>query len=243
VSDLIEIEVTDGVGIARLNRPEARNALSRALRTALDEAIADFQADDSVAAIVITGAGTAFSAGVDIKEINADPAIARTVGPHLAPLFRSGKPLIGAINGPALTGGLELALGCDWLVASENARFGDTHARLGLTPGWGLTVLLSEAVGSRRAKQMVTTCEPIDASTALSWGLVNEVVPHGLLLERTMVRARAVANNDANAVSTVLKTIREQRSAVDAPLWAIEARYWIDPTTLDSEQSKQTGSR
>ena len=106
----------------------------------------------------------------------------------------------------------------------------DTHVRLGLTPGWGLSLLLSEAVGSRRARQMVTTCEPISAATALDWGLVNEVVPHEDLVDRAAAHARAIAGNDARAVETVLQTIAEQRSTADASLWAIEARHWIDPT-------------
>src|SRR5690606_20981276 len=91
-------------------------------------------------------------------------------------------PVIGAVNGVAITGGFELALACDFLVASEQARFADTHARVGIMPGWGLTVLLPEAIGFRRAKEMSTTGNFLDAQTALAWGLVNHVVPHAELL-------------------------------------------------------------
>ena len=230
MSNLIQLEIADKVAIVRLNRPGARNAISRALHAALNDAITGLQDETSVAAIVLTGSGTAFSAGVDIKELEGNPSLVRTIGPRFAPLIASRKPVIGAINGPAYTGGLELALACDWLVASERASFADTHVRLGLTPGWGLSLLLSEAVGSRRARQMVTTCEPISAATALDWGLVNEVVPHEDLVDRAAAHARAIAGNDARAVETVLQTIAEQRSTADASLWAIEARHWIDPT-------------
>ena len=91
-------------------------------------------------------------------------------------------PVIGAINGVAITGGFEVALACDFLVASERARFADTHARVGIMPGWGLTVALPEAIGLRRAKEMSTTGNFVDAETALAWGLVNHVVPHDELL-------------------------------------------------------------
>jgi enoyl-CoA hydratase len=232
VSMLIDVTISDGVAVVTLNRPEARNALSRALLTQLHGAIDGFQKDDSVAAIVLTGAGPVFSAGIDVKEIAAEPSIARTIGPRLGPLFNSRKPIIGAVNGPALTGGLELALACDWIIASDRASFGDSHTRLGVSPGWGMTVLLSEAVGTRRARQLLTTGERIDATVAREWGLINEVVPHDDFLVRAIEQGGAVASNSQHAVSTLLETISEQRSASDASLWAVEARRFIDPTGI-----------
>ena len=227
--DVVLSKHEDGVAVVTLNRPEARNAISRAVHHALDDAFAAADADPSVGAIVLTGADPVFSAGIDVKELNNDPAIARQVGPRYRPVFETRKPIIGAINGPAYTGGLELALACDWLVASERATFADTHARLGLTPGWGLTVQLSEAVGTRRARQLVATCEPIDALTALRWGLVNEVIGHERMMDRALELGRGVVANDSVAVTTVLATLAAQRSVADAALWSIEARGWIDP--------------
>jgi enoyl-CoA hydratase len=239
VSTHIDTAIDDGVAVITINRPEARNALSSALRSALHQIIEDLQHEDSAGAIVLTGADPVFSAGVDVKEMAADPSIARSVGPRLGPLFTSRKPLIGAINGPALTGGLELALACDWIIASDRAVFGDSHIRLGVTPGWGMSVLLSEAIGSRRAKQLLTTGERIDAVLAREWGLVNEVVPHELLLSRAIEQGKAVAASVPHAVSTILDIFREQRTATDAQLWAVEARHFIDPTGIGS--SPKTG--
>jgi enoyl-CoA hydratase len=120
------------------------------------------------------------------------------------------KPLIGAVNGAAVTGGLELALACDFLIASELATFADTHARLGVMPGWGMTYALPEAVGVRRARQLSATGDFIDARTALAWGLVNHVVPHTELLAFTLGLAANAAANDAAAVQAIFATYREQ---------------------------------
>lgn len=234
MSNVIEREVQDGVAVIRINRPGARNAISRDVHRRLDDALAESDADPDIAAIVLTGSDPAFSAGVDVKELHADPAVARHIGPRRAPLISTLTPVIGAINGATYTGGLELALNCHWLIASERATFADTHAKLGLTPGWGLTVLLTEAVGSRRARQFITTCRPIDAATALAWGLVNEVVPHDSLLERASELGREVAANDTVAVQTIIRTLDEQRAHADEPLWRIEAHNWIDPATPGS---------
>lgn len=238
MSTEIGLERVGSVAVVRLLRPQARNAISREMHRELDRHLAMLDADADVAAIVITGADPAFSAGVDIRELEAHPEVAHDIGPRRTPLISVSKPVIGAINGPAYTGGLELALNCDWLIASERARFADTHTRLGLTPGWGLIVLLSEAVGSRRARQLVTTCEPIDASTALSWGLVNEVVPHERLVERATAVAALVADNDGLAIRTVLATFAEERAHTDGALWEIEARNWIDPSTTGTETTR-----
>jgi enoyl-CoA hydratase len=114
------------------------------------------------------------------------------------------------VNGAAVTGGLELALACDFLVASERARFADTHARMGIMPGWGLSYALPEAVGLRRARQMSATGNFVDARTALAWGLVNDVVRHRDLLDVTLRLAADVASNDPLAVRAILATYRSQ---------------------------------
>ena len=226
---LLRCEEANGVAVVTLDRPEVRNALSSALRRELEATLARLDADDAVAAIVLTGADPAFSAGVDLRELRADPQIATTVGPRTEPVVGTATPLIAAVNGPAYTGGLELVLACHWVIASERATFADTHAKLGLLPGWGLSVLLAEAVGTRRARQLSATCRPIDAPTALAWGLVNEVVPHDALVARAVAAGRAVAANDAPAVRATMRLYERQQAVRDAAGWALEAAAWRRP--------------
>ena len=164
--DVILVDVADRVAVVTLNRPESRNALNPALTAALPEAIAACDARDDVDAIVLTGADPAFCAGVDLKALTTDSEvrhIVRSEDELIRPFPETTKPVIGAINGAAVTGGFEVALTCDFLVASERARFADTHARVGIMPGWGLTVLLAEAIGQRRAREMSVTGNFVDA--------------------------------------------------------------------------------
>ena len=135
-----------------------------------------------------------------------------------------GTPLIGAVNGAAITGGLELALGCDFLVASDRASFADTHARIGIQPGWGLTVLLPEAVGLRRAREMSATGNFVDARTALEWGLVNHVVPHAELLGFARQLAADIASNDLDAVRAIYSTYQQGALVTGAEAMVLEAR-------------------
>lgn len=237
--DIVLVEVADAVATVTLNRPDARNALSRDLLRELPRAVAEVDADPEVAAIVLTGADPVFCAGLDLREVGSgsldlkgsgaaggdDAAAAARRGPFLPRT----KPMIGAINGAAVTGGLEVALACDFLVASENARFADTHARVGIQPGWGLTVLLPQWVGLPRARQMSTTGNFVDAATALAWGLVNQVVPHDQLLATAQGLARDIASNDAPAVQRILRTYREGVAELNgADAWALEAQVASD---------------
>ncbi len=231
---VVTLTVADRVATVTLNRPEARNALSREVRRSLPEVMSEADARDDVAAIVLTGADPAFCAGLDLKELGAgdasladagaigapDGAAARPTGPF-PPMT---KPVIGAINGVAITGGLELALACDFLVASDRARFADTHARVGIQPGWGLTVLLPQAVGIRRAREMSATGNFVDADTALGWGLVNHVVAHGELVEFAQSLARDIASNDQRAVATIYATYDEGSLLSAGDAWAVESR-------------------
>ena len=147
------VSTDDGIRTITLNRPEARNALTLAMRRRLKELFAEASADEAVAVLVLTGTDPAFSGGVDVKELRAGAAAGRegVVTDPASALRAVAKPVIGAINGVCVTGALELALGCDVLLASEHARFADTHAKLGLVPAWGMTVFLAQAVGTRRA--------------------------------------------------------------------------------------------
>lgn len=180
---MLNVEVSDGIAVVTLNRPEAMNALSKAMRAELHRAIVALDADPEVRVVILTGAGQrAFTAGLDLKELGSDPlgmAAANAVEPASNPVKAielCSKPVIGAINGVAITGGFELALSCDVLIASTNARFADTHARVGIMPGWGLSQKLSRLIGVYRAKELSLSGNFLDARTAEAWGLVNRVV-------------------------------------------------------------------
>ncbi|HEX9505483.1 MAG TPA: enoyl-CoA hydratase [Acidimicrobiia bacterium] len=204
----------DGVAIITLNRPEARNALNSALLAALPQALIAADQDERVGAIVLTGADPAFCAGLDLKELGSTGANLTADGSQTGnsdddtwPVLT--KPVIGAINGPAVTGGLEVALHCDFLIASERARFADTHARVGVMPGSGLTALLPQAIGLRRAKEMSVTGNFVDAAEALAVGLVSHVVPHDELLPFASGLGRDIASNDPAAVAAMLAAYKE----------------------------------
>lgn len=232
--DVVLLEVADGVATVTLNRPEARNAMSAAVRRRLPHVIAEADGRQEVRAIVLTGADPAFCAGLDLKELATDGGPLGATGAALPParvgpasrrtMLPTSKPLIGAVNGVAVTGGLELALNCDFLIASERARFADTHARMGVQPLWGLTVLLPQAVGVRRAREMSATGNFVDAATALAWGLVNHVVDHDELLAFARRLAADVATSDQAALCTLLDTYQRSSLVTAAEAWEIEAR-------------------
>ena len=184
------------VRVLTLNRPEARNALSGELNRALHAALVEADADEDVRAIVLTGAGSAFCAGVDLKEAARDGAayFARYDDANcIDQVALLATPVVGAVNGATFTGGLEIALGCDFLVASERAVFADTHARVGVLPGGGMTARLPHVVGWADARRMSMTGEVVDADRALRMGLVSEVVPHAELMPRATSLAASIA--------------------------------------------------
>jgi enoyl-CoA hydratase len=211
--DVLTVE-KDGSGCAvlTLNRPAAMNALSRRLRQALADEIDRLEADPEVRVLILTGAGRAFCAGLDLKELGGGGpgslALAVEVGDPVQSLSRFSGPVIGAINGPAITGGFELALACDVLLASTEARFADTHARVGVMPGWGLSQKLSRAIGVYRAKELSLTGNFLSAQQALDWGLVNRVVAQ----ERLMPEARALA---ADMLSVIPRMLVDYKRVID----------------------------
>jgi enoyl-CoA hydratase len=230
MTDVVLLEVTDRVATITLNRPEARNALSSEVLALLPQLLRDADERDDVDVIVLTGADPAFCAGLDLKELGSTAGNLGRTGADGAP-NRDGvrgpfpplrKPLIGAINGVAITGGFELALNCDFLVASERAKFGDTHSRVGVMPGWGLTVLLPQAIGVRRAREMSFTGNFLSAEEALHFGLVNHVVPHEELLAFTRSLAADIIGNDQPGVRQIRRTYAE--ITAERPGWEIEAR-------------------
>jgi enoyl-CoA hydratase len=217
-------DVADRVATVTLNRPEARNALNGALMGALWDTVAATGDDPDIDAVILTGADPAFCAGMDLKELSGEaPATAEARPPGAGPerypngLYRFlpviPKPIIGAINGVTVTGGLELALQCTFLVASERARFADTHARVGIMPGGGLTVLLSRSIGVLRAIEMSVTGNYMTADEALRLGLVNHVTPHDELLPCARQLAADIVSNDQRGVRRLLEHYRRLANA------------------------------
>ena len=185
-----------GLAVVRLNRPAARNALSMALRAEFVSTMAGLAAE-GVRVVVLTGQGRAFCAGLDLGELSQTDAEGpsghfASASSHDVCTALTGFPgvVIGAVNGAAVTGGLELALACDLMIASSEARFADTHGRVGVMPGWGLSQRLPRLIGGPRAKEMSLTGNFIDAAKAEAWGLVNRVVPPEELLPQATALAR-----------------------------------------------------
>jgi enoyl-CoA hydratase len=185
---------SDGVAVVTLNRPQVMNALSRELLDALASALQACGDDPRVRVIILTGAGRAFCAGLDLKELGAGAAdigkaTVSSRGDPVGVMERLRKPVIGAINGAAVTGGFELALACDVLLASTHARFADTHARVGLASGWGLSQKLSRAVGIYRAREISLGARWVSAEQAAAWGFVNRVVAPSELMPAALALA------------------------------------------------------
>lgn len=246
VSELVLVDrPADGVAVVTLNRPEARNALSVGLREAASNILRGFANDDSIGAVVLTGAGAAFSAGVDLKEISnpggAPKPSARGADDLAAAVVACPVPVIAAVNGIAVTGGLELLLACDVILASADARFADTHARLGIMPSWGITQRLPRLIGMSRAKQMSLTGNYLDAETAERWGLVNEVVPAAALLARAIALASEMASCDRRAVRNLKRAYDEGSLVTMAEGFAVERAH--AKAHLSSVRPEDIGAR
>ncbi len=210
------LDKTDGVARITLNRPHVLNAISAGLLNDLKTALGEADDDDSIGVVVITGAGRAFSAGVDIK--TRDPETGQAVSPSrelalevIDTIENLAKPVIAAVNGHCLTGALELATACDIIVASERAVFGDTHGRWGLTPTWGGSQRLPRLIGALKAKELFFTGDILSAAEAERIGLVNRVVPDETLVE-------AVSEMTARILTNSRETIRIEKSLVNRGL-------------------------
>src|SRR6202795_4823935 len=224
--DVLLIDPHDRVRTLTLNRPQAPNALSRELRRRFFAALRDAQADDDVDVVILTGTDPVFCAGLDLKELGDSTDL-----PDISPQWPAmTKPVIGAINGAAVTGGLEFALYCDILIASEQARFADTHARVGLLPTWGLSVRLPQKVGVGMARRMSMTGDYLSAADALRAGLVTEVVPHDELLPTARRVAASIVGNNQRAVRALLASYHRIDDAATTEGLAIEAEaaaQWV----------------
>ena len=213
MSDPIRVERRASVALITMDRPKALNALDRATLRALRSAIEGVGASDA-RALVLTGEGRAFVAGADIAEMQgmtpADGAAFSALGHEtLAALEALEIPTLAAVNGYALGGGCELACACDWIYASDRARFGQPEVKLGVIPGFGGTSRLARRVGVAWAKEIVLSGEPIDAEEALRIGLANRVFAGEELLERALAAGEAVATGSRHAVALAKRVLQE----------------------------------
>jgi enoyl-CoA hydratase len=210
---LVTLTVDRHVALVTLNRPGARNALSTPMITELRRVLKVVDEDEGVSAVVLTGADPAFCAGVDLSELSAPNYgqghdMSSFAVRQSDPWLDLTKPIIGAINGFAVTGGLEVALHCDLLIASEKARFADLHAKFGMLPTWGMSVLLPNAGGGAFARRMSLSGQFVDAETALRIGLVTQVTEHGKLIPTALAVARDIGESSQPAVRATLANYR-----------------------------------
>ncbi len=245
-SGVVLYEKRDRIAYVTINRPEARNAVSPEVHQAMIAAWADFEADDAVDVAILTGAGEAFCAGADLKEY-IPPIIAESRTDDIREIVELGlngftrgmhripKPIIGAVNGWALAGGLETALACDIRIASERAMFGSFEARRGFHHGDGGLVRLVNSAGVGVAMHMLLTAEPIDAEQALEWNLVSKVVPHETLMEEAETVARQILRNSQRAVRSAKQTILDTVGKdLDSQL---RAEAWNAYTCADPDET------
>ena len=221
MGDELLVDDDDGLRTITIDRPGVKNALTAAMRTLLCELLEAADADTSVRAVVLAAVDPVFSAGVDFREV-ATGSSARSRNPGEA-LRAMTTPTICAVNGACVTGALEIALSCTFVVASERARFADTHARLDVVAAWGLTALLPRAVGVRKAAEMSITGNFVDADEALRLGLVNHVVPHDELGPFTRSLALDIAGT--SAVGEVLDLYRRGDGLPLEAALALEAEH------------------
>jgi len=227
MTECVRSERHDDTVLLTLDRPEALNALDRATLESLRRATAAVAGDPTVRALVLTGAGRAFAAGADISEMRGlapaeAEAFSRLGHAAFADLEALPIPTIAAVNGFALGGGCELALACDWIYASEKARFGQPEVALGLIPGFGGTSRLVRRVGVAWAKELVLTGDPLRAEDALRIGLANRVLPHDELLPAALAAGRSIAAKGPVAVALAKRVIEQGQDADARTAHALE---------------------
>ncbi|MGO9267426.1 MAG: enoyl-CoA hydratase [Candidatus Binataceae bacterium] len=203
---VVLIDKQEGIATVTLNRPDKLNALNRELRLAFCHAMQALRADPEVRAVIITGAGRAFCVGLDLRELGTGKSGIRDEGnaTFVTVIEDMEVPVIAAVNGFAITGGFELALACDMMIAAEKAQFADTHARVGVMPGAGMSARLPRAVGIRKAKELSLTGNYLPAREAERMGLVNRVVAK----EQLLTAARELAQQIAGANQKIVRQMK-----------------------------------
>ena len=218
MNDAVVISRDGAVATLTLNRPEKRNALDLSLRAAIAEGMRELSADDSVAAIVITGGDQVFAAGADLNLLvdkGSQQVADIDLGQYWAPLAQCRKPVIAAVSGFALGAGCELVMMCDMIVADPSARFGQPEARVGIMPGAGGTQRLIRAVGKATASMMLMSGEPITAERAYQLGLINDLVAEGEALGRAQQLAKSASKMPPKAIAAIKRVLAQ---GADLPL-------------------------
>jgi enoyl-CoA hydratase/carnithine racemase len=246
MTETILYEKRDRIAFVTLNRPEAKNAVDPQMHDALCLAWEDFRDDDDVDVAILTGVGDSFCAGADLRTyvqanyVDARPSRVREIvnlgfGGLTRGMHKIRKPVIAAINGWALAGGLELGLACDLRIVSDRAMFGSFEARRGFHHGDGGITRLVNTCGVGTAMQLVLTAEPIDAARALQCNLATKVVPHDELLEQTELVARQILRNSQRAVRSAKETILE---VIGKPLDdQLRIEGWNSYTCVDPDEA------
>lgn len=224
MEDPVLFETRQDIAVITLNRPEKHNAINRELLIHLYNYIDEIAGSEKIRVGIITGNGKSFCAGLDLSVIGTENLFdPRNDGRDLPDIFENcKKPIIGAVNGYAITGGFEIALNCDFLIASDRASFADTHAKVGIHPGWGMTQLLQQAVGQRRAKQISFGGQFVAAWKALQYGLVNEVVPHNELMTRVKQIAADICSMKQDTLKIVKNLIEYKNRATQQDAFSHE---------------------
>jgi enoyl-CoA hydratase len=219
---LVEVERREHIALLTLNRPEARNAISPEVSQEMAAALDDIEADSGLRAVVLTGRGEVFSAGADLKVVASGRAndIARGNGGFAGIVTRDfPKPIIAAVNGPALAGGFEIVLSCDLVVAADSARFGIPEVKRGLMAAAGGLIRLPKRVPLAIALELAMTGDPIDAQRALQLGLVNRVVPADRVIDEAIAIAERIGENSPIAVRSSRQLVREAAELSEADGW------------------------
>ncbi len=239
-NSLVITEKVNAVGLVRLNRPEAMNALSPEMLDAVSTAFEQLDQDEEVHAIVVTGSDRVFAAGADIKAMaEASPVdmIRLDTIRHWKRMAQLQKPLIAAVSGYAFGGGCELAMQCDMIIASETAAFAQSEIKVGIMPGAGGTQRLTKAIGPYRAMEMVLTGEPISAAEAKQFGLVNRVVPVERYLQEALDLTQIIANRPPVAVRLAREALRYgNETTLQAGMMVERRNFYL---TFDTDDQKE----
>lgn len=247
---LVRTDLGSGVTLLTLNRPAVGNALNLELRDRIRREFEQIEDDPDVAAVVLTGSGRTFCSGLDLNEVSEgggvlsadlDEVRHRQIVPQL------GVPVIAAVNGPAITGGWELALGCSFIVASESAWFRDTHAQIGILPGAGMSVRLSRRAGATAGLVLSLTGRKVDADEALRRGLVEVVVPFDDVVTTAVEVARTASQLDPMLVARLLELYRHHDESPGHTSWTVEhleSRRWLlgHQPRLDDSRGPRNGA-
>ncbi|RIK85287.1 MAG: enoyl-CoA hydratase [Hyphomicrobiales bacterium] len=237
--ETILVETRGKVGLITLNRPQALNALNSAVERDLVAALEAFEADAGIGAVVITGSEKAFAAGADIKEMSEKSYIDMYASDFFSgwdALLRIRKPIIAAVSGYALGGGCELAMMCDFIIAADNARFGQPEITLGVMPGMGGSQRLTRFVGKAKAMDMCLTGRMMDAAEAERAGLVSRVVPAGELIEETLKAAARIAEFSLPAVMMVKEAVNRSYETTLAEGLRFERRVFHSMFALEDQK-------